>query len=209
MWQMTCDMWQCDIVTCDMWQMTCASKCQDLQPTPTVRSNCPRLKCTCRILPTRINHHSNTSSHTNYPNYEYCQKVYEWVNNLDYRRYLPLPISLFDVWHTPHTVSSSTRKNMCCCCFADFRWGGWMRQAMQNCNWRSKYLPCFSNRFVSVQRSSIFDLEIKPFLARDRILNIEDWRSAASKYWLDIISSEPISQIARKLVSSSLPDWPW
>ena len=63
----------------------CASKRQDLKPGPAVRSNCPRLKCTCRILPTRINHHSNTSSHTNYPNYEYCQKVYERVNKLDYR----------------------------------------------------------------------------------------------------------------------------
>ena len=79
----------------------------------------------------------------------------------------------------------------------------WMRQAMQSCNWRSKYFPCFSKRFVSVQRSSIFDLEIKPILDRigpeqGRGSNIEYWRVESGKYWLDINPSEPISHIARR-----------
>ena len=121
--------------------------------------------------------------------------------------------------YTTHCMQQQM-KNMCCCYFADFRWGGWMRQAMQNCNWRSKYLPCFSNRFVSVQRSSIFDLEIKPFLARKR---------AEIEYWILKTGGAPRANIdwisfhlnpSRKLqetwwykvtwsVSSSLPGWPW
>ena len=79
----------------------------------------------------------------------------------------------------------------------------WMRQAMQSCNWRSKYFPCFSKRFVSVQRSSIFDLEIKPILdgigpEQGRGSNIEYWRVEPGKYWLGINPSEPISHIARR-----------
>lgn len=182
-----------------MWQITCAE--QQVPRSQQAGSNCqisdcPRLKCTCNV----INHHANTSFCISwqkgfpFPDWErhiwiaFCtmaQLPFFCQNVLSFNRYTFVSISYFYLL----VLVFPSRK--------------WMRQAMQSCNWRSKYFPCFSKRFVSVQRSSIFDLEIKPILDRigpeqGRGSNIEYWRVELGKYWLGINPSEPISHIARR-----------